>query len=276
MAHRWIVALLATATALTPIVAQANGGFGGRIVREVNEARSERRPADAPRVAPQPSVATPADAPRFQRNDRTRERGQRGPGAETRTPAPRADHNDAGNGDGRWDRRGDGGGFGRDIIRDAHRPNADRDDRDGRTNNDGRDWRGHDGNRHDRNDRYGRGDNRYDRHDRYDRNDNHQRWDRHWRNDRRYDWFGHRNLYRSQFQWPTYYSPYRNWGYHRLSIGFSLRPLFYSDQYWINNPWNYRLPDVYGPYRWIRYYDDALLVDVRSGEVVDVIDNFFW
>jgi len=28
--------------------------------------------------------------------------------------------------------------------------------------------------------------------------------------------------------------------------------------------------------RWIRYYDDALLVDTWNGEVVDVIYNFFW
>jgi hypothetical protein len=28
--------------------------------------------------------------------------------------------------------------------------------------------------------------------------------------------------------------------------------------------------------RWIRYYDDALLVDIRDGYVVDVIHDFFW
>ena len=33
---------------------------------------------------------------------------------------------------------------------------------------------------------------------------------------------------------------------------------------------------LYGPYRWVRYYDDVLLVDVYSGEVVDVIYDFFW
>ena len=31
-----------------------------------------------------------------------------------------------------------------------------------------------------------------------------------------------------------------------------------------------------GPYRWVRYYDDVLLVDIYSGEVVDVIHDFFW
>ena len=49
-----------------------------------------------------------------------------------------------------------------------------------------------------------------------------------------------------------------------------------SDRYWIQDPWQYRLPQVYGPYRWVRYYDDVLLVDIYSGEVVDVIHNFFW
>jgi hypothetical protein len=52
--------------------------------------------------------------------------------------------------------------------------------------------------------------------------------------------------------------------------------MFYGSNYWINDPWQYRLPPVYGPYRWVRYYDDVLLVDVYSGEVVDVIYDFFW
>ena len=75
---------------------------------------------------------------------------------------------------------------------------------------------------------------------------------------------------------PAYYSPYRNHRYTRFSIGFSLGSLFYSNRYWINDPWQYRLPEVYGPYRWVRYYDDALLVNIYTGEVVDVIYSFFW
>jgi Ni/Co efflux regulator RcnB len=61
-----------------------------------------------------------------------------------------------------------------------------------------------------------------------------------------------------------------------LSIGFSLMPLFYSDRYWISDPWTYRLPSAYGNYRWVRYYNDALLVDIYSGDVVDVMYDFFW
>ena len=52
--------------------------------------------------------------------------------------------------------------------------------------------------------------------------------------------------------------------------------MFFGSRYQINDPWRYRLPAVYGPYRWVRYYDDVLLVDIYSGEVVDVIYDFFW
>ena len=38
----------------------------------------------------------------------------------------------------------------------------------------------------------------------------------------------------------------------------------------------YRLPPAYGGTRWIRYYNDALLVDTYSGEVIDVIYDIFW
>lgn len=31
-----------------------------------------------------------------------------------------------------------------------------------------------------------------------------------------------------------------------------------------------------GPVRWIRYYDDVLLIDTRDGYVVDVIYDFFY
>ena len=54
-----------------------------------------------------------------------------------------------------------------------------------------------------------------------------------------------------------------------------ITPVF-GNRYWINDPWQYRLPAVYGPYQWVRYYDDVLLVDTYTGEVVDVIHNFFW
>lgn len=105
---------------------------------------------------------------------------------------------------------------------------------------------------------------------------NTRQWSNNWRRDNRYDWSSYRNSNRNVFRMGRYSAPYRNWTYRSLGIGFRLQPLFYSNNYWINDPGYYRLPEAYGPYRWVRYYDDALLVDIYSGEVVDVINNFFW
>ena len=120
-----------------------------------------------------------------------------------------------------------------------------------------------------------RWDNRGDR-ARYGYNQDYRRWDNRWRDNRRYDWYSYRRTEPSAFRVGIYYAPYRNYSYRRLSIGFFLDSLFYANRYWIDDPWQYRLPDVYGPYRWVRYYDDALLVNTSSGEVVDVIYSFFW
>ena len=101
-------------------------------------------------------------------------------------------------------------------------------------------------------------------------------WNRDWRRNDRYNWQSYRSSHRDTYRMGRYYSPYRDWSYRRLNIGFYMEPLFFGSDYWIDDPWMYRLPEAYGPYRWVRYYDDALLVDIYSGEVVDAIYDFFW
>ena len=103
-----------------------------------------------------------------------------------------------------------------------------------------------------------------------------RRWSNDWRRDNRYNWYQYRSSNRNLYRLGRYYAPYSNYRYSRLSIGFRLGSVFFGSRYWINDPWQYRLPEAYGPYRWVRYYDDALLVDIYSGEVVDVIYDFFW
>jgi hypothetical protein len=108
------------------------------------------------------------------------------------------------------------------------------------------------------------------------RDGNYTRWSsNHWRNDRRYDWRSHRNRHRSIFHLGFYYDPF-GWSYRRWSIGSYLWPNYYRSSFWLDDPWYYRLPPAYGPYRWVRYWDDALLVNIYTGQVVDVIHNFFW
>lgn len=215
----------------------------------------------------------------------------------------------AARGEGRW-RGGDGQRSAEMRARGIDNNNDGRPDgyydrnRDGRLdkswdrNRDGRLDRRWDRNRdNDLDQRWDRnGDDRLDR--RYDRNQNgrldrrwrgndgwsshngwgsYNGWNRDWRNDRRYDWNGYRNQYRHHFRAPRYVHPYGyGYGYRRFGIGIQLDSLFFGSRYWINDPWYYRLPTPGYGLRWIRYYDDVLLVDTRTGYVVDVIHDFFW
>jgi hypothetical protein len=100
-------------------------------------------------------------------------------------------------------------------------------------------------------------------------------WSTNWRNNNRYDWHNYRHHHRSLFHLGFYFDPY-GWGYQPYSIGWRLWPSYYSSRYWINDPWMYRLPYAPPGYVWVRYWNDALLVDTWSGEVVDSIPGFFW
>ncbi len=147
-------------------------------------------------------------------------------------------------------------GFGQDDRRAAYGQNRD-------WRGDGRSWDGRDQGGRNWND--GR---------RYDARGG--AWNRGWRNDNRYDWNRYREVNRSAYRLPRYYAP-SGWGYgyRRFSVGVSLSSILFSQNYWIDDPFAYRLPEAYGPYRWVRYYDDALLVDVRSGQVVDTVYDIF-
>jgi len=103
-----------------------------------------------------------------------------------------------------------------------------------------------------------------------------RRWNNGWRNDRRYDWAGWRSAHGELFHGSYYYPPYDGYGYARLGIGAALDAAFLDEQYWIEDPAYYHLPPAYGPYRWVRYYNDCLLIDIDTGQVVDVLYNVFW
>lgn len=100
-------------------------------------------------------------------------------------------------------------------------------------------------------------------------------WDTRWRNDHRYDWRERRRHNRSLFHLGLYIDPF-GWGYQPYSIGYDLYPGYYQQQnYWID-PALYGLPYPPPGTQWIRYYNDALLIDMYSGQIVDALQNFFW
>lgn len=100
-------------------------------------------------------------------------------------------------------------------------------------------------------------------------------WNTNWHHDRRYDWRDYRDHHRSIFRVGIYFDPF-GWGYQRYDIGWRLWPAYYEQTYWLTDPYMYDLPYAPWPYEWVRYYNDALLVNVFTGQVADVMYDFFW
>lgn len=123
-----------------------------------------------------------------------------------------------------------------------------------------RGWRG--------DDHRGRG---WDR-DRDWRADRQVQWHRDWRRD---DWRGWRTSNRDAFRVGRYYGP-RGWTYRAITPGYRFAPTFYSQRYWIADPWAYRLPAAGPGRRWVRYGNDAVLVNVRNGITLEVLSDIFW
>jgi Ni/Co efflux regulator RcnB len=108
-----------------------------------------------------------------------------------------------------------------------------------------------------------RADVRHDRRDiRQDRRD--------LRRDRR-DYRQERHHFRS-----AYVAPYRNWTYRPVTIGYRLQPAFYGSRYYISDYGMYHLRTPARWQRWVRYGDDLLLVNIRTGRVLEVVHYRNW
>lgn len=78
----------------------------------------------------------------------------------------------------------------------------------------------------------------------------------------------HRDVYR-RGEWRAPFA-YRSW-----QNGAYIDRSYYGSRYYLDGN-RYRLPPVGRSLRYVRHYDDVLLVDTRSGRVVRVYRNFFW
>ena len=80
---------------------------------------------------------------------------------------------------------------------------------------------------------------------------------------------------RDQFARNRYVAPYRNWSYSTVTPGTTLRSRFYGSRYTVAHPAGYELRQAKRHQRWIRYGDDLLLVNVRTGRVIEVAAGRF-
>jgi Ni/Co efflux regulator RcnB len=95
------------------------------------------------------------------------------------------------------------------------------------------------------------------------------------RRELREDWRDYRRDHRAVYTLPRYYAP-RGHVYRPVRVGIALNPAFYGQRYWIADPYRYRLPRPGYNQRWIRYGNDVLLINARSGRVIQVINGFFY
>jgi Ni/Co efflux regulator RcnB len=146
---------------------------------------------------------------------------------------------------------------------DTNRPNNDRHD------NNRPDNSRHDNNRHDNNWRSN------------DRHDNNNNWNKNNRHDNRGSWQGrynrrnvtarHHYRYRGNaWRWPSGHS-YRRW-----TFGMTLPSLFWGSNYWISDYSYYGLAYPPPGTVWVRYGNDAILIDRYSGEILEVVYNQFY
>ena len=70
----------------------------------------------------------------------------------------------------------------------------------------------------------------------------------------------------------AYVGPYRGWVYRPIGRGYVLRPVFWGSAYLVDYAF-YRLTAPRRDQRWIRYGDDLVLVNIRTGRVIEVIRN---
>jgi Ni/Co efflux regulator RcnB len=91
----------------------------------------------------------------------------------------------------------------------------------------------------------------------------------------REDWRDYRQTHRDVYRRPAYVGP-RGYAYRPVAVGYRFQPQYYRNQYWVNNYSNYRLRAPGRGARWVRYGNDVVLVNVRTGRVIEVYNRFFW
>jgi len=66
-----------------------------------------------------------------------------------------------------------------------------------------------------------------------------------------------------------------NFRYQRFAPGARIQPAYYGSRYTIGDYGRFHWARPGVNQRWVRHYDDALLVNVRTGRVVRVVNNAF-
>ena len=95
------------------------------------------------------------------------------------------------------------------------------------------------------------------------------------RQERREDWQDYRRAHGDVFRGPRYVGP-RGYAYRPVNVGYRFAPSYYGARYVISDYGRYRLPRPMAYHQWVRYGNDVVLVNIRTGRVAQVHNRFFW
>lgn len=94
------------------------------------------------------------------------------------------------------------------------------------------------------------------------------------RQEAREDWRDYRRTHGDVYRQGAYGGP-RGYRYRPVSVGYRFEPSYYGRNYWVNDYGRYRLArPAYGT-QWVRYGNDVVLVNLRTGRVLQTYDRFF-
>ncbi|SFF74685.1 regulator RcnB of Ni and Co efflux [Novosphingobium sp. CF614] len=95
------------------------------------------------------------------------------------------------------------------------------------------------------------------------------------RRELREDWRDYKRTHARVYHRPAYVGP-RGYRYRPVVVGHRFAPEYRASRYWINDYGTYRLPRPRANARWIRYGNDAVLIDTRTGAAITIHSGFFW
>jgi Ni/Co efflux regulator RcnB len=87
------------------------------------------------------------------------------------------------------------------------------------------------------------------------------------------DWRSYKQSNRNAFRGNRFQAPFR---YRTFNSGVSIGASYYSPRYRVTNYANYRLPQPGRYQTYVRHYNDVLLVNTRTGRVVQAYRGFYW
>lgn len=89
------------------------------------------------------------------------------------------------------------------------------------------------------------------------------------------DWRDYRRAHPDFYRNGAYAAP-RGYRYRPVTVGYRFEPTYYGRNYWVTDYNRYHLARPGYGQQWVRYGNDVVLINLRSGRVATVFNGFFF